>query len=994
MPPLSRSLKRSEKLSGIGIVTITPLIIAVWTLSLFHETRFIVPERVIDSLSLLHSITTNTAVSYRGFLIVFGVLVLGILLLGVGRGSKRRVARTWMTKAQEIQKRILADPQELDAIRDHPVLGDPINHLDELARMLGTEHLTNQQVEIVQREMQKTLTYIALEMANRELDVETALRRARDHVAPRECTGPRRLLRILTSAQLSRDLGLLNRRLSRSATAVLLVSLTGLAATPLANSLQLTVNNLRMHSLEEDVDRTLSEAISRAAPSESDADSLEIDTVSRASRLLARATLRQLQTSGALERSAGLAPPMRARSEFVRAAILDRTPPTPAPGIAASHIRAQVAEEVASGNVAERTANQVLEQIDRQVRPVVETIQRREPRLVNLLLTKLQARYGAPVSPVDVGGQLISNMVTQAFGSLRPQTANELVKQAQDLALDVGRNAVATWTNAYAKAIAAESLLDGAVLDNLRPVQFEISRESLDLIRELDAARETDWLPSASEGARERMSRRLADVISRRGDRAVTVGGNLGGYSSLFARAPEVVADADVPGRAVARIDALLGRRASSMSFRLASRSFRSRGVLFGRDLEAEGLNVSDMAWDIEADADEGFAVLSLSIRSNGEWKPVGRFPAGIVNQALRYAADQRVVAATIVPGDGSIVHRVTYLHPVLVDTPLGCRVVEADRFIDTFTADANGVDDRLRGIARRRIEILDFREIARVAEHVAANCVRCSLSDVQAAVAEVVEQRGLTPSELRRELDAFLARDLRRMGGDAAFVDKVLGCASGGRGNVVECLADEFGDYDLPPAYWFPEDHTSQFREKDTQLDSGFRWLNRSEDKFGHFVLWLHTTFALRERNGEPVDDLTSAAWDFPEQLIELLNDILVRDLIPEYLETKLHSPSYDDFMAPLEDFVILQRLMRAAMNGQLGSEFALEKLIDLERNTRKYVPFQPTVRWEPTRGGGDELWGVLREVGDDAVELYVGAVMDKVEWAGGRRRCLVASR
>ena len=991
-------VEKTRELCGIGIATITTLIVAVWTLSQFHEKQIQVPEGVIDSLSLLHSIATHTAVSYRGFLIVFGALVLGILLFRLGRGAKRRVARTWMAKAEEIQKRILENPHELDTIRDDPVLGEPINHLDELIRMLGTEHLTNEQAETVQREMQKTLTYIALEMANRELDVENALRKAHDRVAPPKRTARHRLLRIMTSAQLSRELGLLNRRLSRFATAVLLVSLTGWVATPLANSLQLTVNNLRMHSVAEDVDRTLSEAISRTVPSETDAHSLEsdADTVSRASRLLSRATLRQLQTSGALERSAGLAPSMRARSEFVRAAILERTPATPEPGAVASSIRAQVAMEVASGNAAEGTAHEVLEQIHRQVRPVVETIGQREPRLVNLLLTRLQARYGATASPVDVGGQLISNMVSQAFGSLRPQATNELAKQAQDLALDVGRNAIATWTSSYAKAIAAANLSDDAVLENLRAVQFEISRESLGLIRELDAAREAAWLPSAAEGAREQMWHRVADVISRRVDEAVTVGTNLGGYSSLFARAPEVVAHAGVPGRAGARIGTTLGRRASSMSFGLASRSFKARGVLFGRDLEAEGLDVSDIAWSIEEDTDEGFAALSLSLKANGGWIPVGRYRAGIVNQALRYAADQRVVAATIVPGDGSIVSRVTYLHPVLVDTPLGCRVVEADRFIDEFTAGEDGIDDRLREIARRRSEIWDFRQIARVAEYIAANCDGCSLSesDVETLAARIVGQRGLTSSGLQSELDEFVAGDLRRMGGNTAFVVKVLRCAGRGRGNVLECLADEFGDYDLPRAYWFPEDHTSQFREKDMRLDGEYRWLERSEDRFGHIVLWLHTTFALRGRNGKPVDDSTSAALDFPEQLIEVLNDVLIRDLIPEYLEAKLHSPSYSDFMAPLEDFVILQRLMRAAMNGQLGDGFALEKLINLERDTRDYVPCQPTVRWEATPDGQDELWETLREIGPEAVELHRAAVRDQLEWVSGRRRCLEASR
>ena len=986
-------VEKVRELCAIGILTISPLLTAVWILSFFHERRFIIPEGAIDFLSLLHSVTTNTVVGYRGFLIAFGALVLGLLLLRAGRGAKRKVAAAWMTRTQEIQKRIVAHPEELDALRDDPLLRDPIALLDESVRRAGTADLTNEQVETLRRRMQHTLTYVALELASRELDVETALRGDPHQGAP-DRKRPQRLLRIFTSAQLSRDLGLLNRRLSRVATAVLLVSLTGWAATPLANSLQLTVNNLRMHSLEEDVDRTLNEAISHAT-SESDADSPEVDMgrVSRASRLLARATLRQLQSSGVLDRSAGLSPPTRARSEFVRAAILERTPPTLEVG-AATDIRVQVARQVASGNSTEGAADEALEQIDKQVRPVVETIQRRDPRLVNRLLSRLEARYGATATPVDVGGQLISNMVTATVDSLRPPPANEVVKQAQDLVRDVGKSAVATWTDTYAKAIAAESLSGDATLDDLRAVQFRMSRESSSFVRQLDAAREIDWLPSASEEAREQLSRRLADIVGRRGNAGVSVARNLGGYSSLFARAPEVVGYADDAGRAGVRVGALLGRKASSMSFAAASRSFRVRGVLFGRDLEGDELLVDDIAWDIDEKADEGFAVLSLSVRSDGTWRPVGRFPAGIVNQSLRYAADQRVVAATIVPGDGSVLWRVTYLHPALADTPLGCRVVEADRFVDNFAADENSADRRLRAIAKRRDEIRDFQQIAQVAELIAENCVGCSLSDVEEAFAEVLGQRRLASAELRRELEEFFAGELGQAPSGTAFVERTLACATAGAGaDVLKCLAVEFGDYRLPRTYWFPEDHTSQLREEEAWLDGKFEWLDRSEDRFGHLELWLHTTFALRGRGGGPMEEV-SVALDFPEELIEALNDIVVGELIPQYLEASLHSPSYDDFMGPLEDFVVLQRLMRAAMNGQLGGEFPLGELVDLERDTRRYVPFQPTVRWEPMDDAREAFWDILRETGPDAERLYRGALEDQIAWQSGRRRCLGASR
>src|SRR6185503_9971104 len=78
---------------------------------------------------------------------------------------------------------------------------------------------------------------------------------------------------------------------------------------------------------------------------------------------------------------------------------------------------------------------------------------------------------------------------------------------------------------------------------------------------------------------------------------------------------------------------------------------------------------------------------VALDVRVGASWAHLGTYDAAVVNQALRYAADRRVIATTITPGDGKIVRRVTYLHPALTDTPLGCRIVEADRLVDTFTA-------------------------------------------------------------------------------------------------------------------------------------------------------------------------------------------------------------------------------------------------------------------------------------------------------------------
>ena len=51
---------------------------------------------------------------------------------------------------------------------------------------------------------------------------------------------------------------------------------------------------------------------------------------------------------------------------------------------------------------------------------------------------------------------------------------------------------------------------------------------------------------------------------------------------------------------------------------------------------------------------------------------------------------------------------------------------------------------------------------------------------------------------------------------------------------------------------------------------------------------------------------------------------------------------------MAPIEDFVLLQRLFRAGFAGQLGDDFPLTLLPQLQSETRASVPSQLTVRWD----------------------------------------------
>src|SRR5262249_51384984 len=172
---------------------------------------------------------------------------------------------------------------------------------------------------------------------------------------------------------------------------------------------------------------------------------------------------------------------------------------------------------------------------------------------------------------------------------------------------------------------------------------------------------------------------------------------------------------------------------------------------------------------------------------------------------------------------------------------------------------------------------------------------------------------------------------------------------------------------------YWMPEDHTSQFRERVPQLDAQLNWLGRSSDRLGMVDLWVHTTFSMHAwaENGPSVDEGTAAGFDFPPDELDALR-ISTKQLLASYLSGQLNSPSYEDFMGPLEDFVRLQRLMRAALDGRFASSFPLHKLSELQKQTRGMVSVQSTIRWEAAGDDESTLVDALSSASGQARATY----------------------
>ena len=1047
-------LHRVRDLCGVGAVTVMLLMIVIWVLSFFSESTAVLPKLMLDSLSSLYSITKNVAVHYNTFLIWFGVLGAAAALYLTARTAKKRVTAAWMAKAQEVQTRLQENREELHALRDDAQLHEIVERLVallEIRENIDEEELDADQSDNLQTEIQLLFNAIVVEKSKRELNVEKALRTSSQPKSDELDASKSIVLRIFASDRLAKDLGFINRPLSFLITSLLIISLTGWVATPLANSLRVTVNNLRIQLEHSVVDRDLDEEITRVPVPEPNEDSNDDDdritnettNIVRASSLLVQATIQELNRSALLERSVGIKPFRQNRSEFVRAAILEQPRKWNNPNSPSSKIVRQVDEAIANDSTSTGPNKHLQEKIESLTKPKVEALQKRNPQAVNSLFHWLDARYGRAKNPLNAQSSLISSMLSHSFEAIDLKMNGELFKQGRNIADDVGKSAVQTWTIARAKALMMDGILQHAepeVLNSLRGnVEFEVSSRTSELIKDIRKIQGAGWKPPKAEIRNQDMGNRLGKALHEASDAdrtnrlvsvlrkaeisdrdaayslfkalseassrssSVEISQQLKGYSAIFARGKEL-----------------------ATNFAMASRSFRARGVILGRNVTSNTDNVTGIDWTIDKINGRSPTMLSLSLVIGGKHVSLGRFPAGIVNQALKYAADGRVVATTIMRG-AAIIKRVTHLHPALEDTPLGCRVIEADRFVDTFTAPiGDGYDSRLKHIKQHRAALTFFLLIADLAEQISGNAGNChksqlkslaekldfftflifsdnkkrirklsddpngkkneqfsSAPDLQDMLVAYRSRRLLADQNFRNHLKHFIDTELDEQKASSAFVKTVYKCAIGNSMEIAHCLCRSLASNPLPTKYWFPVDHTSQFREKEKTLDAALGLRVQSGNLFENFEMWLHTTFAVRNRNDKNDDESTATPMNFPRSQIRVLNDVLSNDLIPAYIKNTLKFEKYDDFMKPLADFVVLQRLMRAALNGKLGDDFPLEKLIELERVTRKFVPYQATMRWELNeKMSPDQFEKFLsKRVGPGASKVFVDYRNDRKE-------------
>lgn len=412
----------------------------------------------------------------------------------------------------------------------------------------------------------------------------------------------------------------------------------------------------------------------------------------------------------------------------------------------------------------------------------------------------------------------------------------------------------------------------------------------------------------------------------------------------------------------------------SSRSFFRLSGSRRIGGVLIGRAAidDDDVLDFRDLTW-----RSQGPDILLSLKRGDGTVIDLPPADPEIVHLALVYAAEGRPIAATMTKATPLLELKIQ-LHPALIDTSLGCRAIEVDRYVDTYSG-ADPAIDQTRSAANDPLMLYNFawarRNLALVARTAPMNASE-GLSAQIAAFAErnangiLANQSALAAAALAFERREALFEPQSLLVSKPGYFDPNLVGSMNHCSSVATledfgvCIADEaaadprFDDEALrnaavtpPPQYevW------SGVREREWSRDAELAFAGAGARTTSPLEFMLQTAFATLPyfapnvenwwEEDQPLlnDSVDERPWQFPSLGTRV--DDVVRSAVAV-------DAGRQDELRSIEEFVYLQRLFRSALDGQLGEQFPVQKLADLTSSTRDSVTEVRTPRWNARTG------------------------------------------
>lgn len=658
------------------------------------------------------------------------------------------------------------------------------------------------------------------------------------------------------------------------------------------------------------------------------------------------------------------------------------------------------------------------------------------------------ATYAEPVRPADLRAALIDRMVATAVESTVPvDVNNEVEKLARSTLSSTLKKSVneavevefkrtlldlagdSTFEEAMARASTRPTAIPRSDADELVGL---LTHEKMPQVPDLESKIQTqrNWrnIPDAlgdeqeaqriadevakrtTQGGRVSLSEDAVDALAKYDDHFPSGGGGGGRFGgdghgaaptsgqarTVFAKALDrhrVAADAGI----FQKMQRVRVQRASS--FRMLRGFSRVGGVLIGEEPEnpTAVLAFRDLQWKIA-----GREVMLILQRRSGATESFGPFDKSLVHQALAYAADGRPVAVTMTKAR-PLTQLKIHLHPSLLDSPLGCRVTELDRFVDTFTRERLPERHQLTRGYQTQFDVYSFAWAHRLSaafspaalesEPGVAATIKRTLSQPSLAVAVEATLRNTAlisgPASVFNIKPEFF---------DTSLVTRIRSCAGSAKDAASFGSCIQKGGPDR-----IPEDGKEQSRLfAHPQFEP---WSGVRERKFR---ITDDLAFLRAPRAGSSASErlwpfdfiiqiaFTSSVVDPPrgQNSYEYVdeNPIEFRDIqskIAEQVWEGIRKNNLQPMFKELQDFAILQRLIRQILAGRLGDDFPMERLGSLTRATAGTVPYGYTRRWN-----GSSLW---------SIQAFLLASVKSIEqrsdgWAvaarSGAQRCLTAFR
>ncbi|RDC62741.1 hypothetical protein [Adhaeribacter pallidiroseus] len=426
-------------------------------------------------------------------------------------------------------------------------------------------------------------------------------------------------------------------------------------------------------------------------------------------------------------------------------------------------------------------------------------------------------------------------------------------------------------------------------------------------------------------------------------------------------------------------------------NYRILRGFSRIGGVLIGEDPENKNnpeVMFTNIMWEDRGDS------IKLMLTSKGKDTITGNYSKNLVQQALAYAADGRPTTITMVSALKTAPLKII-LHPALLNSQLGNQAIQLDRLVDSYQS---------ARVAKARNHVQLAQMLYQTAYWQQSVAIRRNQtlmdkreSDYLAKLNKLLPQRWEVMDTVWQVLGttSILNSDEFPFTAKPKFFDL----------NVVKLIDDhlqhkyftyvEFRDHliadlesqatnktDLSPVDPVEFQVWSGVREQPYKLDRKLTFLQPSKSPslddilypFQFMVQTAFTTPPMAFMDPQNQAELDSALtfhdqdpWQFPN--LNKNNQIGVA------VWAKMKWYDRQAFLQ-MKQFTLLQRIFRLAFDGQLGLDFPIEKLLDLQTDAYVKIPFERTPEWN-----APENWNLLQHLRQLQQVLELRAIQDSTK-------------